>query len=124
MPFCSSCGTEITGEVKFCTGCGLPVSGATPDPDVRSSSQPAKSEYLYRMVQVPPTISVRAREERGNEAATYLQTLADQQAAQGWDFYRVDRIGVITQPGCLASLFGARQYLIEYFVVTFRRRNM
>jgi hypothetical protein len=75
------------------------------------------------MIQVPPTIIVKAGQEKGNEAATYLHRLALQQMEQGWDFYRVDRIGVVTQPGCLAGLFGASQTLIEYFVVTFRQPN-
>lgn len=77
--------------------------------------------YEYRMIQLPPTISVQAKEWRGQEAAFYLQNVANEQAAQGWEFYRVDTVGVVTQPGCLAMVFGARQTLIEYFVVTFRR---
>jgi len=75
------------------------------------------------MLQIPPSISVRAKDVTGTEAAQYLQALASEQAAEGWDFYRVDSIGVVTNPGCLAALFGARQSLIEYFVVTFRRPN-
>jgi hypothetical protein len=51
--------------------------------------------YEYKMIQVPPTIVVKAKEERGNEAAYYLQFLANEQAAQGWDFYRVDTVGVV-----------------------------
>lgn len=77
--------------------------------------------YEYRMIQIPPSISVPAKEWRGQEAAFYLQSIANEQAAQGWEFYRVDRVGVVVQPGCLAALLGARQSLIEYFVVTFRR---
>ncbi len=50
-----------------------------------------------------------------------MQTLANEYAAQGWEFYRVDTIGVVVQPGCLASLFGAQRTVTEYYVVTFRR---
>lgn len=75
------------------------------------------------MIQIPPTIVVREEEELGNEAADYLESLANEQALQGWEFYRVDTIGVETRPGCLASLFGARQSLEEYYVVTFRRER-
>lgn len=78
--------------------------------------------YEYKMVQVPPTIEV-GREQRGNEAAAYLQAVVREQAEQGWEFYRVDQIGVVTRPGCLASLFGARQTLVHYFVITFRRTS-
>jgi hypothetical protein len=77
--------------------------------------------YEYKMVQIPPTIVVKQKEFIGNEAAYYLQTLANEHAAQGWEFCRVDTIGVVVQPGCLASLFGARRTLTEYYVVTFRR---
>ncbi len=77
--------------------------------------------YEYRMVQIPPTIEVKAREQRGNEAAYYLQSIANEQAREGWEFYRVDTIGVVTRPGCFGALFGARQTLVEYFVVTFRK---
>jgi hypothetical protein len=77
--------------------------------------------YEYKMIQVPPNITVKAKEEKGNEAAVYLQDLANAQATDGWEFYRVDSIGVLTQPGCLAAMMGAKQTLIHYFVVTFRR---
>jgi len=30
MPFCSSCGAQITEEARFCTGCGQPLAGAVP----------------------------------------------------------------------------------------------
>jgi len=79
--------------------------------------------YEYKMIQVPPRIAVKAKEERGNEAAVYLQSLANEQAAEGWEFYRVDTVGVVTQPGCLGSLLGAKQTLLEYYVVTFRREK-
>lgn len=75
--------------------------------------------YDYRMVQVPPNISVR--KSTGNDAAMYLQTIASEQAAQGWEFYRVDTIGVAVDPGCLGMLLGQRQALTQYYVVTFRR---
>lgn len=77
--------------------------------------------YEYMMVQMPPNITVKEKTQQGTEAAVYLQSLANQHAAQGWEFYRVDTVGIVTQPGCLAGLFGAKQQLIEYFVMTFRR---
>lgn len=77
--------------------------------------------YEYKMIQAPSTIEVEEKERRGNEAAYYLQSLANEQAAQGWEFYRVDTVGVVSKPGCLASLFGAKETFYEYYVVTFRR---
>lgn len=77
----------------------------------------------YKMVQIPPAIVVKEKDARGNEAAYYLEQLANQYAAQGWEFYRVDTVGVVTQPGCLASLLGSKQTVIDYFVVTFKRQK-
>ena len=42
---------------------------------------------------------------------------------QKGEFYRVDTVGVLTQPGCLAALFGASQSVIQYYVVTFRKET-
>lgn len=77
--------------------------------------------YEYKMVQIPPTIVVREREYQGQEAAYYLQSLANEMAAQGWEFYRIDTIGVVTRPGCLGRLFGATETYREFYVITFRR---
>ena len=77
--------------------------------------------YEYMMVQIPPAIVVKQKEHVGNEAAYYLQSLANEKAGQGWEFYRVDTVGVVIQPGCMASLFGAQRTVTEYYVVTFRR---
>jgi len=80
--------------------------------------------YEYKMIQVPPRIVVKAKEEKGNEAAHYLQLLANEQATQDWDFYRVDTVGVVSRPtGCLASLSGAQPTVTQYYVVTFRRER-
>lgn len=76
--------------------------------------------YQYRMVQIPPNISVRDA-ERGQEAAQYLQSLVNEYAREGWEFYRVDTIGVEVRPGCLFSLLGRSAEYTQYFVVTFRR---
>ncbi len=77
--------------------------------------------YEYKMVQIPPNIRVSASVERGQEAAWYLQDLVNRLAKEGWEFYRVDTVGVISEPGCLGQLLGQKATLVEYFVVTFRR---
>lgn len=77
--------------------------------------------YEYKMVQVPPTIQLKSKEQVGNEAAIYLQSVANEQAAHGWEFFRVDEVGVRTNPGCLASLFGQKAVTATYYVITFRK---
>jgi len=78
-------------------------------------------KYEYKMVQIPPTIEIKAKEQKGNEAAFYLESLANQYAENGWEFWRVDSIGVVTAPGCLGGLFGGKAEATAYYVVTFRR---
>ncbi len=57
--------------------------------------------YQYKMVQVPQDVTVKMKEQRGNEAAAYLESIANTHAADGWEFYRVDEVGVLAQPGYL-----------------------
>ena len=63
-------------------------------------------KYEYKMVQVPPNIVVQAEEQQGQEAAHFLQALANKWAREGWEFYRVDTVGVVTPAGCLGALLG------------------
>lgn len=80
-------------------------------------------KYEYQMVQVPPNISVDARKHKGNEAAVYLQRVVDTHAQDGWEFHRVDSIGVQTTAGCLAALFGKKAEFSHYYVISFRREK-
>lgn len=73
------------------------------------------------MVQVPPTIEVAANEHKGNEAAVYLQGVVNTHAQYGWEYYRVDSIGVNVKPGCLGMLFGQKDSAKIYHVITFRK---
>lgn len=79
--------------------------------------------YIYKMIQIPPNISVQAKYHQGNEAASYLESLVNQWAEQGWEFLRVDAIGVQVQPGCLMGLFGQSSTPTIYYVITFRRER-
>lgn len=77
--------------------------------------------YHYKMVQVPPNIEVKASKHRGNEAALYLQTIANEQAEEGWEFYRIDSIGVQVSAGCFDALAGKKASNVSYYVITFRK---
>lgn len=79
--------------------------------------------YEYKMVQVPPVINVKAKNHQGGEGAAYLEEVVNQQASDGWEFYRVDTIGVRTEPGCLAALFGQKSETLAYYVITFRKEK-
>lgn len=79
-------------------------------------------QYKYKMIQAPPNISVNMRDAKGQEAAKYLEEVVSKYAQNGWEFYRVDSLGVTENPGCLAGLAGQKavQYLV--YVITFRKR--
>lgn len=77
--------------------------------------------YQYKMVQVPPSINVQEKSQVGNEAAVYLEGIVNEQAKEGWEFYRVDSIGVNVQPGCISALAGQKAAEATYYVVSFRK---
>ena len=78
--------------------------------------------YKYKMVQIPPNIVVNARKvNKNNAAAEYLEEVVNEMALEGWEFQRIDSIGVQEQPGC-GSLFGGKQVgPVNYYVITFRQ---
>ena len=78
--------------------------------------------YRYRMIQVPPTIPV-SRSQEGTAAAEYMEEVVNAQAAEGWEFYRVDEIGIEVKPGCLSSIFGRKSEMVPYYVLTFRQSS-
>jgi hypothetical protein len=81
----------------------------------------------YKMVQIPPNIAVQAKGLFGKApdpsqlAAQYLESVVNQMAGDGWEFLRVDTIGVKSSPGCLGGLFGYKETQELYYVMTFRK---
>jgi hypothetical protein len=74
--------------------------------------------YKYKMVQVPPNISVRAKDNKSGIAAQYLEDVVNEWAAQGWEFQRVDTIGIEERPGCFGR---SKVKFMQYYVITFRK---
>lgn len=79
--------------------------------------------FTYKMVQIPPNVLVKGSTTQGTEAAYYLESVVNEHAAEGWEFFRVDPIGVHTQPGCLAGLLGQHASEVTYYVITFRKSS-
>ncbi|MDH5301427.1 MAG: DUF4177 domain-containing protein [Gammaproteobacteria bacterium] len=79
--------------------------------------------FEYKMVQIPPNITVEMKTHRGNEAAAYLESVVNEYASDGWEFYRVDSVGVRLQPGCFAALGGKKEENSLYYVITFRKEK-
>jgi hypothetical protein len=81
----------------------------------------------YKMIQIPPNIKISSKKLLGNTpktnevASKYLEHVVNQEAQEGWEFQRVDTIGVAANPGCLMSLFGAKETMTYYYVITFKK---
>lgn len=75
------------------------------------------------MVQIPPNIAVEMKKHKGNEAAAYLESVVNKYASEGWEFHRIDSIGVALQPGCFAALSGKKEEHSLYYVISFRKEK-
>ncbi|PHI31531.1 hypothetical protein [Budvicia aquatica] len=73
--------------------------------------------YKYKMVQVPPTITIKAKDNRSGLAAEYLENVVNEWAYQGWEFHRVDTIGIQKTSG----LLGRKVEYDHYYVISFRK---
>ena len=132
---CPNCGLNIIAERSTCKQCGTAKSAAF-QPTLQTSSgvltsplsaastkltnNEADSSQDYRMVQIPRTFRVQGQD---NEAAMFLQNLVNEHSKAGWDFYRIDEVGVVSSPGCIAALLGVRESVIPYYIVTFKRNK-
>lgn len=77
--------------------------------------------YEYKMIQVPPNINVDKKKHKGNEAAAYLENIANDMASDGWEFCRIDSFGVTVQPGCFGAMGGSKTEQSLYHVISFKR---
>ncbi len=64
--------------------------------------------FQYKMIQIPQDVTVKMKDQRGNKVAVYLESIANSEAVNGWEFYRVDEVGVLARLGCLGVLFGRK----------------
>jgi hypothetical protein len=59
--------------------------------------------------------------ENAKKVTEQLQGVINHYVQQGYEFYRIDKVGVQVTPGCMASLFGASVSSITFDQVIFRR---
>lgn len=76
--------------------------------------------YKYKMVQIPPCITVTVKENRSGIAAEYLENVVNEWSSQGWDFHRVDVIGIEEKFG----MFSHKKRYSHYYVICFRKEMM
>ena len=93
-----------------------------PAPAVHRVVAELAPQYVYKMVQMPPNIEIQEGTSTRGRAAGYLEGVVNEYARDGWEFFRVDQIGIRINPGCLAGMFGARADTVVYYVVTFRKQ--
>ena len=78
--------------------------------------------YDYYMVQLPSVFPVENDTVvTGTEIANYIQSCANEFAAAGWEFYRIDTMSMMVNPGCLGGLLGSPAQHMQYSIITFRR---
>jgi hypothetical protein len=77
--------------------------------------------YEFKMVQLPQTFLLQ--KDTGKEIAVYLEKLSQEHSAQGWEFFRIDQVGVAVSPGCMGAMTGVKQTMTYYNVVSFRREK-
>ncbi len=110
---CSHCQTSLNapaslaGTSTTCPKCGARVT------------VPIQQPFEYRMIQVPRTLFTKR--SKGSEAATYLEITVNDEAKQGWEFYRIDQFSVEEPAGCLFALYGVKTVNRDFHVITFRR---
>ncbi len=71
MPFCSSCGTEVSG-VKFCSKCGQPVAEAPATSAGPAEEAPAAPEAGSSAPQAAPAAATPAANDNVLGAVAYL----------------------------------------------------
>ena len=143
---CNNCGEEHEDHFDFCWNCGSGKDGKLAKDQAgframkdevaeskhsgenissyrttrRVAKEKGKKSYAYRVVQIPANIQISRKHFQGGEAASYMESVINEHAAQGWEFYRVDQIGVQVNPGCLGALLGREASELKYYVITFR----
>jgi hypothetical protein len=83
------------------------------------------AEWRYKVVALPRDVAVMKKVFGGPDpkdvVAGYLERIIEAEAQQGWEFYRIDTVNILEQPGCLGSLLGQKETLTAYNLVTFRK---
>ena len=81
-----------------------------------------RCKYRYRVVPFIGTMRTGLFSlDSALTVSTQLQTLIEQHANEGWEFYSVAKVGIQVTPGCLGQLLGQRNSYVSFDQVIFRR---
>jgi hypothetical protein len=112
---CPKCAFALPTPDLSCPRCGIVFANwKAPLP------RAWRGRYVYKMVQAAEHIVAAEETLKGNEAASYLEKLVNDHAAQGWEFYRIDEmLASVSSP----ALFGTRSQStpIRFHIITFRK---
>jgi hypothetical protein len=56
-----------------------------------------------------------------DKAVVQFSQLINSNCVDGWDFYALEEVAVTNKPGCLASLFGAKESTVMYNMLVFKK---
>lgn len=76
--------------------------------------------YKYKVV---PFIGKVKGRQVAEDVSKNLETVINEQASQGWEFYQLNDVNIEIQPGCLASLLGAKTSYVLYDQIIFCRQS-
>ena len=76
--------------------------------------------YAYKTVPAPTNISVASDKDRAKAVETF-SGLINAECKDGWDFYSMENLSVSVKPGCLASLFGAKETFTYFNMLVFKK---
>lgn len=77
--------------------------------------------YDYRVMEFSPQIKGGFKGRKGAFMAQTLEELCQLQSKQGFEFYRIDKVQLTENPGCLAIFSGGKPIYHYYDVAVFRR---
>jgi hypothetical protein len=56
-----------------------------------------------------------------DSAVNIIETLINDKASQGWELDQIAEISITEKAGCLASMFGAKSFTVNYNLVVFKK---
>jgi len=83
------------------------------------------AEWDYQVIALPRDVMVMKRtfggEDPAETIARYVEQVIMGRAREGWEFYRIDTVNIVEGPGCLGALFGQKETVTAYNLLTFRK---
>jgi len=80
--------------------------------------------YTYKVVAIPRDVEMMrgvSGPTPAERVAGYVEQVINQQAQEGWEFYRMDTVNITEKPGCLGQLLGQKEATFAYNLLIFRK---